>query len=270
MPGPVKTRGAVLTRLDYGNTSRIITFLTPDRGLVTALAKGARRPKGVAGLGGGLDLLSEAEILYYERRAGMAVLAEWSETWTPSAALGRSAVRLGAAEVCAEFARWCATEGEPQPEVCRLLSEGARQACEARRLVPPALAAALGMLSAAGFRPEVEACAVCGGALGPAGRAGRAFLSAEEGGLLCPRCAARSGGRPGGGNPLSPEAGALLAALARRRPAAAARLRPSRAAEGELVPAVEAYASWRLERRMRSLSGLARIIAALEAAGCGR
>ena len=97
MPGPVKTAGIVVGRLDFGNTSRILTFLTPDRGRVGALLKGARRPRGRPGLGGGLDLLSENEILLYERRSGLAVLAEWAEL-TTSAELGRDAVRLAAAE----------------------------------------------------------------------------------------------------------------------------------------------------------------------------
>ena len=47
MSGPLKTHGIVLARWDFGNTSRVLTFLTPDRGRLGVLAKGARRPKGV-------------------------------------------------------------------------------------------------------------------------------------------------------------------------------------------------------------------------------
>ena len=164
MPGPLKTTGIVLARWDFGNTSRVLTFLTPDRGRLGVLAKGARRPKGGAGLGGGLDLLSENEILYYERRAGMAILAEWSELDEPGrcAPLRRNAVRFAAAELLAELGRECSQEGEGQPELYALLAEGTGLAAGAERLVPATLAVALRMLSAAGFRPVAERCAACG------------------------------------------------------------------------------------------------------------
>jgi DNA repair protein RecO (recombination protein O) len=267
----VKTRGLVLARLDFGNTSRIFTFLTPGRGRVSALAKGARRPRGGAGLGGGLDLLSENEILYYERRAGMAILAEWSELDEPGrcAPLRRNAVRFAAAELLAELGRECSQEGEGQPELYALLAEGTGLAAGAERLVPATLAVALGMLSAAGFRPVAERCAACGRK--PAGGVWktRAFLSAEEGGVVCGPCAARGAeGAADRGAWLSVEAGALLGALLRLKPAAAARLRPSRKAERELLGAFDRFASWKLERRLRGVRGLSEVIAGLEAAGC--
>lgn len=266
MPGPVKSTGIVVNRFDYGNTSRIIVFLSPDRGQVRALAKGARRPRGGPGLGGGLDLLSESEILYYERRSGLSVLAEWSEKRSfPQ--LGRDPVRMAAGMVCAEFARSCSTEGEESTRLYELLAGGADSACRAERLVPAALHAALGMLSVAGFRPAVEACVGCGAELTVGEGRRKLLLSARLGGIICPGCRRSASGEDGGG-PLSAEAVALLGALLRLEAASAARLRPSRAAEGELLAAVESFASWCLERAMRSLSGLGGIIAGLEAVGC--
>jgi DNA repair protein RecO (recombination protein O) len=265
LSGPTKTTGIVLGRLDFGNTSRIFTFLTPDHGRVDALLKGARRVRGRPGLGGGLDLLSENEILFYQRRTGLAVMAEWSEV-TGSAGLGADPVRFAAAEVCAEFARECSVGGEGEPGLYELVGAGRSLSAEAERLVPLALSVALGMLSLAGFRPSAERCAGCGAST-EAGRKGPRLLSAPQGGLLCPRCAAAPGAGEGAVR-LSAESVALLGALLRLEPAAAARLRPSGRAERELLGAVEVFASWRLERRMRSLSGLAAIIAGLEAVGC--
>lgn len=266
MPGPVKTAGIVVGRLDFGNTSRIFTFLTPDRGRVGALLKGARRPRGRPGLGGGLDLLSENEILLYERRSGLAVLAEWSELGS-SAALGRDAVRFAAAEACAEFARGCSVEGHGEPGLYALLAAGVDLAARAERLVPPTLSVALGMLSLAGFRPMTGKCPACGAeTAGPGGGDSGRALSAAELGVLCPRCAARAGTADSGGA-LSAESAGLLGALLRLEPEAAARLRPSRRAEWELLRAVERYASWCLERPMRALSGLTAVISGLEAYG---
>jgi DNA repair protein RecO (recombination protein O) len=281
--GPVKTTGIVLARWDFGNTSRVLCFLTPDRGRVHALYKGARRPKGGAGLGGGLDLLSENEILYYQRRGGgLAVLAEWSELYSPGPELGRSPVRFVAAEALAEYARECSSEGEEPGRLYALLAAGTRLVAGTGRLVPTVLSVTLGMLSAAGFRPVAEACAACGQRPSDGKWLRPATLSAEQGGLLCESCAgarrtpASAGARAGrlararssGDVPLSGEGCALLGALLRLTPEGGARLRPSRRAEGELLRAVELYGSWRLERRLRSLSAMEKVIARLEAVGC--
>ena len=266
MSNLVKTEAIVLSRSDFSNTSRIFTFLTPAHGLVGAILKGARRPTGRAGLGGGLDLLSENEILYYARRGGsLAVLAEWSEmrSWPE---LGNSAARLAASGVLAEFALRCASEGEDSQGAYALLGEWTRLAAGAQRLLPAALGAALGLLSLAGFRPAAAACAACGRR--PSGGAWKrgAVLSAGGLGLLCERCSPGRGPKDGSVR-LSGEACGLLGALLRLKPAAAVRLRPSRRAEVELMRAIETYACWRLECRMRSLSMLARVIEGLETAG---
>jgi DNA repair protein RecO (recombination protein O) len=283
LSGPLKTTGIVLARWDFGNTSRVICFLTPDCGRLHALAKGARRPKGGAGLGGGLDLLSENEILCYQRRGGgLAVLAEWSELYHPGRELGGSPVRFAAAEVLAEYARECSSEGEEPGRLYALLAAGTRLVAGTGRLVPAVLSVALGLLAAAGFRPAAEACAACGRRPSDGKRRRPATLSAEQGGLLCASCAAarrapaESGAREerltraraAGDVPLSAEACALLGALLRLTPEAGARLRPSRRAEGELLRAVEVYGSWRLERRLRSLSAMEKVIVRLEAVGC--
>jgi DNA repair protein RecO (recombination protein O) len=264
LPGIVRTVGIVVGRLDYGNTSRILTFVTPDCGRVGALLKGARRPAGRPGLGGGLDLLSENEILFYERRAGLAILAEWSEVRC-SGEIGRDAVRFAAAECCAEYVRECSIEGQAEPGLYRLLSEGLECVARAERLVPPALSVALGALECVGLAPRAGACVECGSAAEVWRRGRSGLLSGRAGGLLCPDCA-------GAAEPdvpaLCPEAVALFGVLARMVPAAAARLRPSRRAELDLLRAVEHYARWRLERRMWGLTGLAALIARLEAAGC--
>ncbi len=266
MSGIVKTRGIVLSRYDWGNTSRICSFLTPNRGRVSALLKGARRVKGRPGLGGGLDLLSENEILYYQRRTGLALLAEWSEMET-AVGLGEDPVRFAAAEACAELARECSVEEQGDPVLYDLLIDAVSLAGSAERLVPLTLSFALGALGAAGLGPMVEGCAACGAEKHEGQRHQRSVLSGGEGGLVCAGCA--SGLRHEGEAPkLSGEGVALLRALVRLELGAASRLRPSRRAETELLRAVSYYSSWRLEHRIRGLLTLASIIAGLEAVGC--
>ena len=54
------TKGVILRRIDYGEADRIITFFTPDRGKISAIAKGVRKPK--SKLAGGVELFSVCDI----------------------------------------------------------------------------------------------------------------------------------------------------------------------------------------------------------------
>lgn len=54
---PTITPALVVGALRYGDTSRIVRLVTRDHGLVSAIAKGALRPK--SRFGAALQLLSE-------------------------------------------------------------------------------------------------------------------------------------------------------------------------------------------------------------------
>lgn len=57
-----KTLGIVLARTNYGEADRILTFLTPDRGKVRALAKSVRKSK--SKLAGGIELFSISHLSF--------------------------------------------------------------------------------------------------------------------------------------------------------------------------------------------------------------
>ena len=56
------TQGIVLTRTNYGEADRIVTLLTPDRGKISLIAKGVRRPK--SKLAGGIELFSVSDVTF--------------------------------------------------------------------------------------------------------------------------------------------------------------------------------------------------------------
>lgn len=55
----IKTNGVILRRTNYGEADRIITFLSPDNGQLSALARSVRRER--SKLAGGIELLSICE-----------------------------------------------------------------------------------------------------------------------------------------------------------------------------------------------------------------
>lgn len=68
----INTQGIVLSRTDYGEADRILTFLTPDHGKVSAIAKGVRKQK--SKLAGGIELFSVSEISYIVGRKEISTL----------------------------------------------------------------------------------------------------------------------------------------------------------------------------------------------------
>jgi hypothetical protein len=60
-----RTEAVVLRGVDFSETSRIVTFLCPDRGRMACIAQGARRPGNA--LATRLDTFNRLDILYYWR-----------------------------------------------------------------------------------------------------------------------------------------------------------------------------------------------------------
>ncbi|HNT88720.1 MAG TPA: DNA repair protein RecO, partial [Candidatus Hydrogenedentes bacterium] len=58
-----RTEAVVLRGVDFSESSRIVTFLTPDRGRVACLAKGARRKN--CPYAAALDTFNRVELVYY-------------------------------------------------------------------------------------------------------------------------------------------------------------------------------------------------------------
>lgn len=72
MKSAVVTRGIVLRRTNYAEADRILTFLTPDHGKVSAIAKGVRKTK--SKLAGGIELFSVSDITYIPGRREISTL----------------------------------------------------------------------------------------------------------------------------------------------------------------------------------------------------
>ncbi len=66
------TNGIVLTRTNYQEADRIITFLTPEYGKISVLAKGVRKSK--SKMAGGIELFSVSEIGYIQGKGALSTL----------------------------------------------------------------------------------------------------------------------------------------------------------------------------------------------------
>jgi len=179
-----KVEGVILKTQAYGDTSVILRLYTRELGKLSAIAKGARRPK--SPFGGVLDNLNlVAAILYYHETRDLHTLKE-CDLVDGFAGLRDHFDRTAVAMGMAELLHRTGLEGEPQPEVFQALVDRCRALAGAdRRFVNFYWAFALRLLEESGTRLEWEQCAMCGGALPGT----REKLSLEHGGTLCPRCA---------------------------------------------------------------------------------
>jgi len=231
-------RGVVLRTHKLGEADRIVTFLTRDNGKVRAVAKGVRKTK--SRFGGRLEPPSHAQLLLYQgRELDIVSQAETIDHFRP---VRDDLDRLGRAVSMLEAADQLALEREPNPRLYEMLV-GALRALSDQDAPLVLSGFFLKVLALEGFRPQVEACVVCGDD-GPL-----VSWAIEEGGL---RCAAHRQGPA-----LSPEAVDVLQhALGGRLATALNETRGPVVSEVDhlVVRAVEHH----LERRLRSVTALHR------------
>ena len=244
MSARIRTLALVVRRVDYSNSSQVVTLSTRERGLVRAIAKGIHRP-GQLAFSGPFDLGVLYEVVYVPRRApAMGILTESAVIDAHRglrADLGRHAAALAVIEILGSVG----TEDEPQPDLFDLAA-GTLGAIEAAGPELPLVFFLIRALEAIGLQLRLDACAECGAAL-PA--AGPAHLSLRLGGILCPRCRGEDpGARPVRGSTIR-----LWAALARSRLSRIDRVELEPVDVRRVARLVRDAWIFLLERRLRSL-----------------
>jgi DNA repair protein RecO (recombination protein O) len=181
--GSLKTEGIVLRSLRYGEADRILHLYTPDRGRISAIAKGVRRAK--SRFGGRLEPFFRLNLVLYEGRSELLTVTG-AETVAAHPRLREDARALdGAARACEAVAR-VFDDGDPHAGVYHLLANelALLDGDPARAGRANALAFRLKLLLAAGFAPHLAACTSCGEQEHLVGFSGAA------GGVVCGACEA--------------------------------------------------------------------------------
>src|SRR5258705_4406232 len=209
MPGPVKTEAVVLRSMRYGEADRILHLYTPDRGRVSAIAKGVRRSR--SRFGGRLEPFFRLNIELHEGRSEILTVTGAQTVDGHARLRGDGRALDAAARACDAVGRLFETS-EPHPGVFNLLcrqlalldqqagdgngspsSNGAGGGSRPSSAWAAALAFRLKLLLAAGLAPQLGACAACGE------REHLVGFSGPAGGVVCGACEA-------GSFPLRPDA----------------------------------------------------------------
>ena len=183
MPGSLKTEAIVLRGIRYGEADRVLHLYTPERGRVSAIAKGVRRAK--SRFGGRLEPFFRLNLVLYQGRSDLMTVTS-AETVAGHPRLREHAGALdSAARACEAVAR-IFDDGEPHAGVYHLLANELALLDQAPEKAgrANALAFRLKLLLAAGFAPHLAGCASCGE------REHIVGFSGAAGGVVCGACEA--------------------------------------------------------------------------------
>ncbi len=184
----VRSEGVVLKTHALGDTSRIVVLYTREHGMVRLVAKGARKTP--ARFGYALEPLSRGRYVYYHKPDRDLQLLSQADTLSPLGSRMADLTRLAHAEAALELIDRLVWGEEPHPELYDLLVRALEATAAAPAAALPAITIAfeLQVASLLGYRPRLDACAGCGGAL-----SAERLFSPARGGMVCDRCAAEGG-----------------------------------------------------------------------------
>jgi DNA repair protein RecO (recombination protein O) len=183
MSGSLKTEAIVLRSFRYGEADRVLHLYTPYRGRLAAIAKGVRRAK--SRFGGRLEPFFRLDMVLHEGRSDLLTVTSVA-TVAGYRRLREDARALdGAARACEAVTR-VFDDGDPHAGVFHLLANelALLDGDPAKASRANALAFRLKLLLAAGFAPQLAACASCGE------REHLVGFSGAAGGVVCSACEA--------------------------------------------------------------------------------
>lgn len=234
----------MIRQRDLGEADRIVTLFTQERGKLSAVAKGVKRPR--SKLASALQLFVRARI---QLAAGRSL--EVVTQVDPVALhyhLRDDVNRYAHACYVAELVDVLTEEGAPDGALFQLVAatlDGLDGGADPATLVRGFELKLLGRL---GYGPELETCVSCDAKV----MAGRAGFSVAQGGVLCRRCLRREGG-----GTLSSAAREAMRDLLEMSQEDLGRRRLSQTTRQELQRVMRAFVDYRLERQLRSAAFLA-------------
>lgn len=240
-----KLEGIVIRTRDYGESNKVVILFTRERGKMSAMARGAKKPKSplaaatqpftlgqyLCYTGSGMATLSQADLLesHHHLRSDL-LLASYAAYWT-------------------ELLDKLSGEKEPDPrtydwllQVLHMLEEGVDPETLSRIFE-------LKVLESAGYRPRLDGCVQCGNTNLPV------KFSVRQGGLLCGVC---SHGDTKAFS-LSPSAARILKTLQRMTPERLGKIQVKEETRQQMERVLRSFIDEYTDLRLRSRTFLDRL-----------
>src|SRR5690349_390395 len=156
-----------LRKVEYSETSQILTLFGREHGVVKVIAKGAHRTTklGASKFGGGIDLLDCGEAVFtLDLEKQLGTLTEWTLV-EGHLGLRRELRTMYLGQYAAELVSLLIEEHDPHPELFARLEQTLLELATPRA-EEVFLAFELDLLRETGYLAELAACVSCGSALG--------------------------------------------------------------------------------------------------------
>lgn len=178
-----KTEAVVLSKLNYGDSSLIITLFTKELGKMSAIVKGARGPKSKIGLK--VDPPNHLEIIYYDKQSRELQIISSADLVEYYPSIKSDLEKLKYAHSLLELVKNLTVDHEQHTR----LFNGIIRILELleKSVEPPNLVFArffMFFLEEIGYRVQLEECSVCGKNILSNKKLSYNFAV----GILCPEC----------------------------------------------------------------------------------
>jgi len=182
--GVQQLEAIVMRMVDYGESDRIITLLTPNHGRISSFAAHSRKSK--RRFNGGLDLFSHLSATVYPPKSSQSHLWRMSkvELINPHFELRKDLKRLAIASYLAEGLVMLGGEGDPQPLLFSWWKTTLAKLSDPLDMFGADFRYDLELFALCGFAPRWNSCTVC--SKKPQGE--RLFFSYQRGGIVCQNC----------------------------------------------------------------------------------
>jgi DNA repair protein RecO (recombination protein O) len=178
-----------LRKVEYSETSQILSLFGRGHGVMRVIAKGAHRTTkaGASKFGGGIDLLDIGDAVFtLDLEKQLGTLTEWKLT-EGHLALRRNLRAMYLAQYAAELVGFLIEEHDPHAELYDRF-EPMLGALATPYQEEAFLAFELDLLRETGYLAELTACISCNNPLSPREPA---FFSTARGGVVCRSCEGR-------------------------------------------------------------------------------
>jgi DNA repair protein RecO (recombination protein O) len=186
----IKDIAICIRAIDYSETSQIVTFFAKDSGKISAIAKGAKRPK--SSFGGPIEIFSYGKIVFADsNKEKLATLTEFEPNPTGFGALSANLFRLNCCLFAAELLNKLTNDYDPHPQLfddflrfLQNVSEGGNNS----EILTLLIFFQLSLLKETGLQPVLNHCVNCKTRHGQLVTGHEVYFSSSANGLICRDC----------------------------------------------------------------------------------
>ncbi len=181
-----KTDAVILRVVEFSESSCVVTLYTEGFGKISALAKGARRPRNP--FDGAIDLLSICRIVFLRKNVDVLDLLTEAKLVRRFRSAATDLHRLYAAMHVIQLVSSLTDHAEPHPALYRILVRTIETLDSGGPVAETLLQFELNLLAELGHMPALADCVECGERVNKAGENSPVSFGLFNGGVLCSRC----------------------------------------------------------------------------------